>query len=175
MNRKCRPCLYPITGPDFIFVYSRLGMLVRATKSGRSRKAGTDYGRRNRFAPLPARPPTRAAGEFAAHSGLESRLEKLSSCLAAAKLERDFTKWERRLERFHEPGAGMGGFRSLAVNRIDRETASVLSVYMESPDKLPLPSALPGQFLVTRVRPIEDQPAVLRNYSLSGAPDAGVY
>jgi ferredoxin-NADP reductase/MOSC domain-containing protein YiiM/ferredoxin len=67
------------------------------------------------------------------------------------------------------------GFRSLAVSRINRESASVLSVYLESPDRSPLPSALPGQFLVIRVRPIEDQPAILRNYSLSGAPDAGIY
>jgi ferredoxin-NADP reductase len=46
---------------------------------------------------------------------------------------------------------------------------------MTSPDQSPLPPALPGQFLVTRVRPAPDGLAILRNYSLSGAPDEGVY
>jgi ferredoxin-NADP reductase/MOSC domain-containing protein YiiM len=73
------------------------------------------------------------------------------------------------------PAPAWSGFRSLAVNRIDRETASVVSVYLESLDKSPLPSALPGQFLVTRVHPTPDQPPILRNYSLSGAPDGGGY
>jgi MOSC domain-containing protein YiiM/ferredoxin-NADP reductase len=73
------------------------------------------------------------------------------------------------------PAPAWSGFRSLTISRIDHETASVVSVYMESPDKSPLPSALPGQFLVTRVRPMQDQPGILRNYSLSGAPDGGVY
>jgi ferredoxin-NADP reductase len=35
--------------------------------------------------------------------------------------------------------------------------------------------ALPGQFLVLRLRPAANIPALLRNYSISGAADAGTY
>ena len=35
------------------------------------------------------------------------------------------------------PPPAWSGFRSLVVNRIDHETASVVSVYIESPDKSP--------------------------------------
>jgi ferredoxin-NADP reductase/MOSC domain-containing protein YiiM len=67
------------------------------------------------------------------------------------------------------------GFRSLVVDRLERETAFVVSVYLRSPDNVALPSALPGQFIVIRVRPTEGEPPVMRNYSLSGSPDQGIY
>jgi ferredoxin-NADP reductase/MOSC domain-containing protein YiiM len=67
------------------------------------------------------------------------------------------------------------GFRSLRVARVEPETASVVSLVFEAPDASPLPAAIPGQFLVLKLRPNPQLPPVLRNYSLSGAPDAGVY
>ncbi len=67
------------------------------------------------------------------------------------------------------------GFRSLVVDRIERETEFVVSVYLRSPDNAALPSALPGQFIIIRVRPMDGQPPILRNYSLSGAPGDGTY
>ena len=67
------------------------------------------------------------------------------------------------------------GFRPLRVARIDRESASVLSFSLESPDTSPLPAALPGQSLVVKLHPKPEGPPVLRNYSLSGAPDSGIY
>jgi ferredoxin-NADP reductase/MOSC domain-containing protein YiiM len=67
------------------------------------------------------------------------------------------------------------GFRSLQISRVDRETEGVVSVCLESPDHTPLPAALPGQFLVIKLGVIPDKPPVLRNYSLSGAPDRGWY
>jgi ferredoxin-NADP reductase/MOSC domain-containing protein YiiM/ferredoxin len=67
------------------------------------------------------------------------------------------------------------GFRSLRVARIDRESSAVISIYLNAEDGSRLPAALPGQFLVLKLRPRPDVPSVLRNYSLSGAPDAGVY
>jgi ferredoxin-NADP reductase/MOSC domain-containing protein YiiM len=67
------------------------------------------------------------------------------------------------------------GFRSLRVARVEPETTSVVSIVFEAPDGSPLPSAIPGQFLVLKIRPNPEGPPVLRSYSLSGAPDAGVY
>jgi ferredoxin-NADP reductase/MOSC domain-containing protein YiiM/ferredoxin len=73
------------------------------------------------------------------------------------------------------PPPAWTGFRSLVVARVDRESANVLSFLLESPDKSALPAALPGQSLIVKLRPKTDATVVLRNYSLSGAPDSGVY
>jgi ferredoxin-NADP reductase len=40
---------------------------------------------------------------------------------------------------------------------------------------LPLPPALPGQYLVLRCLPDKNSPPVVRSYSISGATDAGTY
>jgi ferredoxin-NADP reductase len=74
----------------------------------------------------------------------------------------------------HYPPA-WAGFRPLRVTQIDRESAAVVSLTLASVDGARLPAALPGQFLVLRLRPAADGPVLLRNYSMSGAPDAGVY
>ena len=60
------------------------------------------------------------------------------------------------------------GFRRLAVTAIDQESADVRSVIMQSPDGQPLPKALPGQYVVVRLRPTAGGPPLLRSYSLSG-------
>lgn len=73
------------------------------------------------------------------------------------------------------PPPAWQGFRPLRVARVDRESASVRSFLFESTDGAPLPAALPGQFLVIKLRPRLDAPPLLRNYSMSGRPDAGVY
>ena len=73
------------------------------------------------------------------------------------------------------PPPAWTGFRPLRVRQIDRESASVISLWLEAPDGQSLPAPLPGQFLVVRLRPDAAAPPVLRNYSLSGAPDAGFY
>jgi ferredoxin-NADP reductase/MOSC domain-containing protein YiiM len=67
------------------------------------------------------------------------------------------------------------GFRTLTVTRIDRESDSVRSVQLADPDGVPLPDARPGQYLTLRIQPDDRQRSVLRNYSLSGPPDAGYY
>lgn len=73
------------------------------------------------------------------------------------------------------PPPAWPGFRSLRIARLERECAAVISVYLESRDGSRLPTALPGQFLVLRLRPKPDGPPILRNYSISGAPGAGAY
>jgi ferredoxin-NADP reductase/MOSC domain-containing protein YiiM/ferredoxin len=67
------------------------------------------------------------------------------------------------------------GFRSLRVTKVSRESANVISLYLEQPDGSSLPAALPGQFLVFRLRVRPDSPPLLRNYSISSAPGADSY
>ncbi len=67
------------------------------------------------------------------------------------------------------------GFRPLRVARVERESARVTSLTLESEDGSALPPALPGQFLVLRLQPAANMPVILRNYSMSGAPGAGAY
>src|SRR5262249_33568531 len=61
------------------------------------------------------------------------------------------------------------GFRPLAVTTIGRESADVLSLTMQSPDGQPLPTALPGQYVVVRLQPTSGAPSFFRSYSLSGS------
>jgi ferredoxin-NADP reductase/MOSC domain-containing protein YiiM len=60
------------------------------------------------------------------------------------------------------------GFRPLAVTAIDHESADVLSLTLQSADGQPLPTALPGQYVVLRLQPIAGRPPIFRSYSLSG-------
>jgi len=67
------------------------------------------------------------------------------------------------------------GFRPLAVTAIDHESADVLSLTMQSVDGEPLPTALPGQYVVLRLQQTAGGPPLFRCYSLSGAPSAERY
>jgi ferredoxin-NADP reductase/MOSC domain-containing protein YiiM/ferredoxin len=60
------------------------------------------------------------------------------------------------------------GFRSLRVTAVDQECADVLSLTMQSTDDQPLPSALPGQYVVLRLQTTDGGPPLFRSYSLSG-------
>ena len=51
----------------------------------------------------------------------------------------------------------------------------MISIRLEGPDGAPLPPARPGQYLTLRVQPDKQKRSLLRNYSLSGPPDAGYY
>ncbi len=73
------------------------------------------------------------------------------------------------------PPLAWQGFRKLRVVRVDRETATILSLVLESGDGEQLATPFPGQFVVLRLRPNLDQPPLLRSYSLSGAPSADRY
>jgi ferredoxin-NADP reductase/MOSC domain-containing protein YiiM len=59
------------------------------------------------------------------------------------------------------------GFRPLTVAAIDQESADVISLTMRSADGQPLPTALPGQYVVLRLQP-PGGPSIFRSYSLSG-------
>jgi len=60
------------------------------------------------------------------------------------------------------------GFQSLVVSSIDRESADVLSFGLQSADSQELASALPGQYLVVRLKPTAGGATLFRSYSLSG-------
>ena len=68
------------------------------------------------------------------------------------------------------PPPAWQGFRQLRVATVDQETADVVSISMEQLDGALLPAALPGQFLVLRLRTTPDGPMLVRNYSMSGMP-----
>jgi ferredoxin-NADP reductase/MOSC domain-containing protein YiiM len=73
------------------------------------------------------------------------------------------------------PPPAWRGFRQLAATAITRESDSVISIRLEDADGAPLPAARAGQFLTVRVQPDARQRPLLRNYSMSGPPDAGYY
>jgi len=73
------------------------------------------------------------------------------------------------------PPPAWPGFRPLRVARVDRETANVVSLSFSQTDATPLPAALPGQFLVLRLRTTPQGPMLPRNYSMSGLPGATTY
>jgi ferredoxin-NADP reductase len=68
------------------------------------------------------------------------------------------------------PPPAWTGFRALRVSQKNRESSNVTSLVLEPTDENPLTAALPGQFIVVRLKPAPDTPALLRSYSLSGEP-----
>jgi ferredoxin-NADP reductase/MOSC domain-containing protein YiiM/ferredoxin len=97
--------------------------------------------------------------------------------------------WQSSFQALLDEGPGSGnaglavtspppawpGFRSLTVTAITPEADSVISIRLEDPQGTPLPAPRPGQYLTVRLELEEHQRSVLRNYSLSGPPDAGYY
>jgi ferredoxin-NADP reductase/MOSC domain-containing protein YiiM len=60
------------------------------------------------------------------------------------------------------------GFRRLVVTAIDQEAEDVLSLTMQSPNGQPLPTAMPGQYVVVHLQTPAGGPPIFRSYSLSG-------
>jgi len=73
------------------------------------------------------------------------------------------------------PPPAWPGFRPLAVTGVERESDSVVSVYLADPEGAAVPPAQPGQFLTLRLPADGGAPPLLRSYSLSGEPGAGSY
>jgi ferredoxin-NADP reductase/MOSC domain-containing protein YiiM/ferredoxin len=73
------------------------------------------------------------------------------------------------------PAAGLppawAGFRPLRIADKRRESSNVTSLMLEPSDGRPLTAAMPGQFIVLRLKPAPEAPALLRSYSLSGEPN----
>ena len=73
------------------------------------------------------------------------------------------------------PPPAWQGFRPMRVSRIEQESRSIVSLVLVPADDQPLAAALPGQFVVLRLRPRLDISPLLRNYSLSDTPSADHY
>jgi hypothetical protein len=81
----------------------------------------------------------------------------------------------RMVRRLNIDGDGQGDLAGLLVARRSRESSNVTSLILEPADGPPLQAALPGQFIVLRLKPSPDAPTLLRSYSLSGEPSADPY
>jgi ferredoxin-NADP reductase/MOSC domain-containing protein YiiM len=68
------------------------------------------------------------------------------------------------------PAAAWAGFRPLKITGKRRESVNVTSLMLEPSDARELVAAMPGQFIVLRLKPSPEAPALLRSYSLSGEP-----
>ena len=73
------------------------------------------------------------------------------------------------------PPPAWAGFRSLRVSDKKRESSNVTSLILDPTDGHPLQAALPGQFIVLRLKTAPEAPALLRSYSLSGVPSEHRY
>ena len=67
------------------------------------------------------------------------------------------------------------GFRALKVARKQPECVDVVSLLLEPADGQPLTLPIAGQFIVLRMRPKSDGPALFRSYSLSALPSEQRY
>ena len=67
------------------------------------------------------------------------------------------------------------GFRRLVVTAVERESADVLSLTMQSRDSEALPAALPGQYIVLRLPQAASGAPLFRSYSLSDSVTTGRY
>ncbi len=70
------------------------------------------------------------------------------------------------------PSPAWAGFRPLRVSQKIHESGSVISLVLEPMDGLLLTNALPGQFVVLRLRPAPGTSPLMRSYSLSAEPSA---
>ncbi len=73
------------------------------------------------------------------------------------------------------PPPAWPGFRPLTVSRLESESDSIVSIHLVDPDGIPVPAALPGQYLTLRIQTEPGKASLLRNYSLSGSPGADYY
>jgi ferredoxin-NADP reductase/MOSC domain-containing protein YiiM len=97
------------------------------------------------------------------------------SSLAALLDQGDSASGNPGLTASAGPPPAWPGFRSLRVEKVDRECEGVNSLSFAPVDGTALPAAQPGQFLVLKLRTKPKLPAILRNYSMSGAPGASAY
>ena len=100
---------------------------------------------------------------------------KGSLAALAAVYEKDGHNGNAGLAPSSAPLPMWRGFRSLRVAAIQRESVDVLSFVLGSEDRKPLPTPLPGQFLIFKLKLDKDSDPILRSYSMSGPAGAGTY
>jgi ferredoxin-NADP reductase/MOSC domain-containing protein YiiM len=67
------------------------------------------------------------------------------------------------------------GFRPITIAAVDWEAEDVISLTMQDPHGQPLQTALPGQYIVLRLRPTVGGAPLFRSYSLSGGASTKRY
>ena len=92
---------------------------------------------------------------------------------AGAQRRRDDGK--RRARSGVRPAPGVAGFRPFRVSRQDARERQRDLAGARAHGWAPSGRALPGQFIVLRLEPAPDAPALMRSYSLSGEPSAERY
>ena len=170
-SRECLPCWSRITGPVFTFAYWKRARSELVTKC---------------IAKVADGPEHMSVAEVDALLYLSGHTrEQLVRALCIPALS---AGWQGSLQAILQqetsggpvggnpglaptgPPPGWTGFRSLRVSRIEKESSSVVSLTLVPADNRLLVAALPGQFIVLRMRPKPGGPALLRNYSLSDLP-----
>ncbi len=102
--------------------------------------------------------------------------EQLQSALRIPALSAGWKgSFQALLAETAAPTPAWAGFRLLRIARVDSECTDVVSLSFQPSDGSSLPAALPGQFLILRVRVDSDAAPLLRNYSISSAPGASAY
>jgi ferredoxin-NADP reductase/MOSC domain-containing protein YiiM/ferredoxin len=92
-----------------------------------------------------------------------------------AAQEKDPQAGNAGLASSNAPAPAWAGFRMVRVAEIKQESVDVRSFVFESEDRSPLPSPIPGQFLVLKLTVEAGSPPLLRSYSMSGAHGSGTY
>jgi ferredoxin-NADP reductase/MOSC domain-containing protein YiiM len=165
--------------PALLVAHHRPGFYFRVIQEG-------ELGAGDRIEKLSDGPECMTVAEIDAL--LYSAEHALEALHRAARVQALSPGWQgsmRRMAAAAEAGgttgnAGLGlgasaplawrGFRPLVAVASRAESADVRSFEFAAEDDLPLPPALPGQYIVVRVQPNPDAPAVARNYSLCGPP-----
>ena len=165
--------------PALLVAHHRPGFYLRVIQEG-------ELGAGDRIEKLSDGPERVTVAEIDAL--LYSAEHPLEGLRRAARIPALSPGWQgsmRRLAAAAEAGgrtgnAGLGpgasaplawrGFRRLMIVASREESADVRSFAFAAEDGLPLPPALPGQYILVRVQANPDAPAVTRNYSLCGPP-----
>ncbi len=170
--------------PALLVAHHRPGFYVRVIQEG-------ELGAGDRIEKLSDGPERMTVAEIdALLYSAEHPLEALRRATRIPALSPGWQGSMRKLAAAAEAGgttgnAGLGpgasvplawhGFRPLVVAASREESADVRSFDLAAGDGSPLPPALPGQYILVRVKPDPDAPAVTRNYSLCGPPGTRNY
>ena len=170
--------------PALLVSYHRPGFYFRVIQEG-------EIGAGDRIVKLSDGPEHMTVAEIdALLYSAQHPLEALRRAVRIPALSKDWQGSMQALLAAAEAGgttgnAGLGlgasappawrGFRPVLVVASSEESADVRSFELAAEDGSPLPPALPGQYIVVRMRRGPDPPAVRRNYSLCGPPGAPTY
>jgi ferredoxin-NADP reductase/MOSC domain-containing protein YiiM len=170
--------------PALVVAHHRPGFYLRVIQEG-------ELGAGDRIEKLSDGPERVTVAEI--DGLLYSAEHPLEALRRAARIPALSPGWQvsmRRLAAAAEAGgttgnAGLGpgasapfawrGFRPLVIVTSREESADVRSFEFAAEDGLPLPPALPGQYILVRVQPNPGAPAVTRNYSLCSPPGSPNY